>query len=92
MTAGRSSSGTEGYIELRKYTDVGRERTGDHVYLVDSRAEQHIPVSGQVGYPFFGELILDCLEGTERAMTQEHAFRAAELSLRAQQQAVRIEG
>jgi predicted dehydrogenase len=83
--------GTEGYIELRKYTDVGRERTGDHVYLVDSHAEQHIPVSGRVGYPFFGELILDCLEGTQRAMTQEHAFRAAELCLRAQEQAVRIE-
>ena len=53
--------------------------------------EQHIPVSGRVGYPFFGQLILDCLEGTERAMTQEHAFRAAELCLQAQEQAVRIE-
>ena len=84
--------GTEGSIELRKYIDVGRERTGDHVYLVDSGGEHHIPVSGKVGYPFFGELILDCLEGTERAMTQEHAFRAAELCLQAQQQAVRVEG
>jgi len=84
--------GTEGTIELRKYIDVGRERTGNHVYLVDSGGEHHIPVSGKVGYPFFGELILDCLEGTERAMTQEHAFRAAELCLQAQQQAVRVEG
>jgi len=84
--------GTEGYIELRKYIDVGRDPAGDHVYLVDSKGEHHIPVAGQVGYPFFGELILDCLEGTERAMTQEHAFRAAELCLQAQQQAVRVEG
>ena len=84
--------GTEGSIELRKYIDVGRERTGNHVYLVDSGGEHHIPVSGKVGYPFFGELILDCLEGTERAMTQEHAFRAAELCLQAQQLAVRVEG
>jgi predicted dehydrogenase len=84
--------GTGGSIELRKYIDVGRERTGNHVYLVDSGGEHHIPVSGKVGYPFFGELILDCLEGTERAMTQEHAFRAAELCLQAQQQAVRVEG
>lgn len=83
--------GTDGYIELRKYTDVARESGGDHVYLVDKEGEHHIPVSGQVGYPFFGELILDCLEGTERAMTQEHAFRAAELCLQAQQQAVRVE-
>ena len=60
--------------------------------LVDKYGEQHIPVSGRVGYPFFGQLILDCLEGTERAMTQEHAFRAAELCLQAQEHAVHIEG
>ena len=84
--------GTEGYIELRKYVDVARDSSGDHVYLVNATGEQHIPVSGRVGYPFFGELILDCLEGTERAMTQEHVFRATELTLRAQEQAVRIEG
>jgi predicted dehydrogenase len=84
--------GTEGYIELRKYIDVGRDPRGNHVYLVDARGEHHIEVSGKVGYPFFGELILDCLEGTERAMTQEHAFRAAELCLQAQRQAVRVEG
>ena len=83
--------GTEGYIELRKYTDVAREDSGGHVYVVDGRSEQHIDVSGRAGFPFFGELILDCLEGTERAMTQEHAFRAVELSLLAQQQAVRVE-
>jgi hypothetical protein len=49
-------------------------------------------VSGKVGYPFFGDLILDCLEGTERAMTQEHAFRASELCLQAQARAVRVAG
>ena len=34
-----------------------------------------------MGYPFFGRLITDCLERTETAMTQEHAFKAAELSV-----------
>src|SRR5699024_11421100 len=43
--------------------------------------------SGQVGYPFFGELILDVLNRTENAMTQEHAFKAVELALTAQAQA-----
>jgi predicted dehydrogenase len=84
--------GTDGYIELRKYTDVAREAEGDHVYLVDEEGEHHIPVHGQVGYPYFGQLILDCLEGTERAMTQHHAFAAAELCLQAQAQAIRVEG
>jgi predicted dehydrogenase len=84
--------GTHGYIELRKYVDIGREKTGDHVYLVDEKGEHHIPVAGQVGFRFFGELILDCLNRTEKAMTQRHAFKAAELCLRAQAAARRIVG
>ena len=83
--------GTEGYLELRKYTDVASDPEGDHVILVNHDTERHIPVHGKVGYPFFGQLILDCLNGTEQAMTQRHAFAAAELCLRAQQQATRIE-
>jgi len=82
--------GTLGYIELRKYVDVAREPSGDHVYLVDDKGEHHIPVAGKVGYRFFGELIRDCLGRTERAMTQAHVFKAAELCLRAQAAAKRI--
>jgi predicted dehydrogenase len=84
--------GTEGYIELRKYIDIARDKSSNHVYLVNGEGEYHFHVDGQVGYPFFGELILDCLNRTEKAMTQEHAFMAAELCLKAQAQAVRIEG
>lgn len=76
--------GTKGYIELRKYVDVARTGTGDHLYLVNGEGEQHLELSGRVGYPFFGQLILDCLNRTENAMTQVHAFKAAELCLRAQ--------
>ena len=83
--------GTDGYIELRKYIDVARDQQGDHLYLVNHEGERHFSLHGQVGYPFFGQLILDCLNRTENAMTQEHAFKAAELCLIAQQQAVRIE-
>ena len=54
------------------------------VYLVDGKGEQHIEVEGKVGYRFFGELILDCLNRSEKAMTQAHAFKAAELCLKAQ--------
>ncbi len=82
--------GTRGYIELRKYVDVGREATGDHVYLVDEKGEQHFNVAGQVGFRFFGKLIRDCQHRTEHAMTQAHAFKAAELCLRAQAAAKRI--
>jgi predicted dehydrogenase len=83
--------GTSGYIELRKYVDVARDAEGDQLYVVTNEGEKHLKLHGQVGYPFFGELILDCLNRTEKAMTQEHAFKAAELCLRAQAMAQRIE-
>ena len=83
--------GTDGYIELRKYIDIGRDPAGEHVYLVNHDEQRHIPVAGKVGFPFFGQLILDCLNRTENAMTQEHTFKAAELSIKAQMQATHIE-
>ncbi len=76
--------GTKGYIEMRKYVDVGRDAAGDNLILVDDSGEQFLNVAGQVGFRFFGELILDCLNRTEKAMTQAHAFKAAELCLKAQ--------
>ena len=83
--------GTEGYIEVRKYIDIARDSSGNHLYLVNKDGEQHFELSGKVGYPFFGQFILDCLNGTENAMTQEHAFKAAELCIVAQEQAIHIE-
>jgi len=82
--------GTAGTIELRKYVDVAREKTGDHVYIVDGKGERHLSVAGKVGYPFFGAFILDCINRTENAMTQAHAFKAAEICLRAQAAATRV--
>ncbi len=83
--------GTRGYIELRKYVNVGTgDGTCDHVFLVNQDGEQHFHVAGKVGFPFFGQLILDCINRTENAMTQEHAFKAAELCVRAQMQAVKV--
>ncbi|CRZ34847.1 putative dehydrogenase [Herbinix hemicellulosilytica] len=83
--------GTEGYIELRKYVNVGmNDGTSNHVFLVNGKGEYHFDVTGKVGYPFFGQLILDCINRTENAMTQEHAFKAAELSVKAQMQATKI--
>ncbi|UJD88400.1 Gfo/Idh/MocA family oxidoreductase [Rahnella aquatilis] len=75
--------GTGGYIEIRKYVDLTLGEQ-DVVYLVNQQGEFRFPVSGHVGFPFFGQLILDCLNRTENAMTQEHAFKAAELCVRAQ--------
>ena len=83
--------GTEGYIELRKYVDVARSKDGDQVFLVDKKGEHHFFVHGQVGFPFFGDLILDCLNRTENAYTPELFFKAAELAIIAETTATRIE-
>lgn len=80
--------GTDGTLELRKYLDVARDAEGDHVYRVDHQGERHEAVHGQVGFPYFGRLIRDCLERTDRAMSQRHTFLAIELALRAQAEAL----
>lgn len=75
--------GEKGYIEARKYRDIVRGEP-DVVYIVDEEGEERVDCAGKVGFPFFGKFILDCLNRTEDAMTQEHAFKAAELSMLAQ--------
>jgi len=81
--------GTEGFIEQRKYLQLGDKHGGSgHLYLANGDTETHFQVAGKVGYPYFGELVLDCLNRTENAMTQAHAFKAAELSVLAQLEAV----
>lgn len=79
--------GTDGYIELRKYIDVTTDNGGGQVLLVNQDGQFRFDATGRTGYPFFGQLIRDCLDRTEHAMTQEHAFAAAELSILAQREA-----
>ena len=81
--------GTEGFIEIRKYINLASEQEGgNHVFLVNGKGEHYVSADGVTGYPFFGQLILDCLNRTENAMTQAHAFKAAELCLQAEAQAI----
>ena len=85
--------GTEGFIEIRKYLNLASGTLdGNHVFLANGKGEKYINATGMTGYPFFGQLILDCLERTENAMTQAHAFKAAELCLLAEAQAEKTAG
>lgn len=74
--------GTEGYIEMRKYLDVGTEGT-DHLILVNGTRCERIDASG-AGLPYFQRLASDIENRTETAMTQEHCFTVMELALQAQ--------
>ncbi|HPR01784.1 MAG TPA: Gfo/Idh/MocA family oxidoreductase [Saprospiraceae bacterium] len=81
--------GTEGFIELRKYTDLAGRPGGNHLFLVDGKETRYIDCSDQ--YLPFGELFSnDILHRTETAMSQDHCFLATEVTLQAQAQAQRI--
>jgi predicted dehydrogenase len=83
--------GTEGTIELRKYVDLAGAPGGDHLFLVDKKGVQRIDCS-KTKIVYGEQLRDDVLNRTETAMKQVHCFRAMELALQAQTQAVRIGG
>jgi hypothetical protein len=83
--------GTEGYIELRKYIDVGGRSGGDHLFLVDRSGIRHIDCQA-MPVPYGAQLRDDVLDRTETAMPQARCFLATELALTAQARATRIQG
>jgi len=77
--------GTKGTLEIRKYWDPEQpDNPRDRIYLVNDDGSQLIECADKVGFPFFGEMILDLINGTEKAITQAHIFKSAEISLKAQ--------
>jgi predicted dehydrogenase len=78
--------GSEGYIEARKYVDIGGQPGGNHLFLVDGKSVQRIDCKG-VELPFGRQLVDDVLNRTETAMSQAHCFLATELTLKAQKAA-----
>jgi predicted dehydrogenase len=81
--------GSEGYIELRKYTDLGGRAGANHLFLADQKQTRYIDCN-DVALPFGKELLQDILERTDKALPQEHTFLACELALTAQARAQRI--
>ncbi|SFD88473.1 Gfo/Idh/MocA family protein [Roseivivax sediminis] len=75
--------GTEGYIELRKYVDVGGVEGTDHLILVNGTRCEKIACA-DAGLPYFARLAADIRDRTETAMPQAHAFKVMELALKAQ--------
>ncbi|MEP2946807.1 MAG: Gfo/Idh/MocA family oxidoreductase [Lentilitoribacter sp.] len=75
--------GTDGYIELRKYVDVARDTSTDHLYLVNNEKCEHIECA-DAGYPYFQNFANDIANRTETAMPQAHCFKVMELAIIAQ--------
>ena len=80
--------GTEGYMELRKYVDIGGAPGGDHLFLVDKKGVRRIDCA-DVELPYGRQLAADIVNRSETAMPQARCFGAAELALRAQELAER---
>jgi predicted dehydrogenase len=78
--------GTEGYIELRKYTDVARQKAGNHLFIVDQKQARYIDCNN-LDLPFGGQFVSDIVNRTHVAQDQEQAFLAMELVLKAQKNA-----
>lgn len=79
--------GTKATAEIRKYLDVATSNEGDQVFLVDSEGEHRIKAHATIGFPFFAQMISDCINGTEEAIGQEHTLRAMALAIEAQEKA-----
>jgi predicted dehydrogenase len=79
--------GTDGYIEVRKNTDIATDhKGGNHLYLVTQKETKYIDCN-QEPLPFGETFVNDVINRTENAMPQEHCFLATELALKAQKNA-----
>lgn len=79
--------GTDGYIEVRKNTDIASGlKGGNHLYMANKKEMVHIDCNKEV-LPFGPLLVDDVLNRTETAMSQKHCFLATELALKAQKTA-----
>jgi hypothetical protein len=81
--------GTDGFIEIRKNTDLARAAGDSHLYLVDQKETRYIDCRN-VELPYGPALVSDVVNRTETAMSQAHCFLAMELILEAQAKARRI--
>ena len=81
--------GTEGYLEVRKYCDLGGAPGADHLFLVE-RGELRRFDCRDDELPFGAAFVADVRDRTGTAMTQAHCFRACELVLQAQARALRL--
>ena len=81
--------GTEGYIEVRKNTDLGGRPGSSHLFYADKSGMNYLDCS-QGDLPYGRQLLADILDRTQTAMPQAHVFLAAELALLAEQKAIRL--
>jgi predicted dehydrogenase len=78
--------GTEGYMEARKYVNVGVSKEGNNLFIVDGKGARSIDCNN-VPLPFGPQFVSDIVNRTHTAQDQTQCLLAAELVIKAQMMA-----
>ncbi|HEV7414883.1 MAG TPA: Gfo/Idh/MocA family oxidoreductase [Tianweitania sediminis] len=78
--------GTEGFIELRKYVDVGGRGGTDHLFLSNGEGTGYVDASTEP-LTYFHRFQNDVRDRTATAMPRDHALRVTRLAIEAQRNA-----
>ena len=81
--------GTDGYIEIRKYADVGVKRQGNNLFIVDGKQARYIDCN-QMPLPFGPQFVADIVNRTHVAQDPEECLLAAQLVIEAQNKAKHV--
>ena len=81
--------GTEGYIEVRKYTNVAVSKSGNNLFLVNKTEQRYIDCNN-VTLPFGPLFVADIVNRTHIAQDQAQCLLAAELVIKAQLKATMV--
>jgi predicted dehydrogenase len=78
--------GTDGYIEVRKYTNITVSHQRNNLFLVDGKQARYIDCN-QMPLPFGPQFVADIVNRTHEAQDLQECLLAAELVLKAQRSA-----
>ena len=78
--------GTNGYIEVRKYTNVAVKHQGNNLFIVDNKEARYIDCNN-MPLPFGSQFVADMVNRTHVAQDQDQCLLAAELVIKAQKNA-----
>lgn len=78
--------GTDGYIEIRKYADVGVKKQGNNLFIVDGKQARYIDCN-QMPLPFGSQFVSDIVNRTHNAQDLHECLLAAQLVIEAQSKA-----
>ncbi len=78
--------GTDGYMEVRKYTNIAVSHQGNNLFVVDSKQARYIDCNA-MPLPFGPQFVADIVNRTHTAQNLDEALLAAELVIKAQNNA-----